>query len=176
MYQRLHEIVAVCRYRLLVIWSVQAEPWKAYFTVQEYRWNMCSRNCIFSSAKGDYVFYFYCMSLSLCMRQFNVSDSLKACFEMVLFFGISGKLLCLVMNLPNCGWCHDPSKSVTTCYPEDRGNMFIQNVSQVHGITAQQVVIFTDNFYLQAENLAIFILTEYCSLISTAIENTVMII
>jgi hypothetical protein len=37
------------------------------------------------------VFYFYCMSLSLRMRQFNVSDNLKACFEMVLFAGISGK-------------------------------------------------------------------------------------
>jgi len=59
--------------------------------VQEYHWNMSTRNCIFSSAKGDYVFYFYCMSLSLCMREFNVSDSLKACFEMVLFVGISGK-------------------------------------------------------------------------------------
>jgi hypothetical protein len=47
-------------------------------------------------------------------------------------------------NLPNYGWHHEQSKSVTTCHPEDRDSMFIQNVSQLHGITGQEAVIFTE--------------------------------
>jgi hypothetical protein len=55
----------------------------------------------------------------LCVHQveyhwFNVSDSLKACLEVVLFVDRSllasvEKLLCLVMNLPNYSWSKEPS-------------------------------------------------------------------
>jgi hypothetical protein len=34
------------------------------------------------------------------------------------------KLLCLVMNLPICGWSKEPNKSLTPCDLEDRGTIF----------------------------------------------------
>jgi hypothetical protein len=35
-----------------------------------------------------------------------------------------GRLLCLVMNLPICGWSEEPTKSLTPCNLEDGDPMF----------------------------------------------------
>jgi hypothetical protein len=54
------------------------------------------------------------------------------------------KLLCLVMNLPNSGWIKELSKTAPPSCPGNGGRVFLQNIGQLHGITAQKVVIFTD--------------------------------
>jgi hypothetical protein len=54
------------------------------------------------------------------------------------------KLLCLVTNLLNCDWVEELSKTASPCGCGDGGRMFLQNIGQLHGITAQKVVIFTD--------------------------------
>jgi hypothetical protein len=89
-------------------------------------------DCTSPAPKGD-LFCLHCVRLSY-IEQFTVSESLKACLEMVLFADRSllasrEKLLCLVMNLPNCGCSEEPTRSLTPCYPEDGGSTFSKTLA-----------------------------------------------
>jgi hypothetical protein len=67
------------------------EPWKTYFTVQEYAGKSVVGAVPFRLHRNNLLFYVHCMRPSLCIREFNVNDSLKACLEMVLFVDIRGE-------------------------------------------------------------------------------------
>jgi hypothetical protein len=54
----------------------------------------------------------------------------------------------MVMDLPNCNWSEGSSKSVAFRYPEDRGSMFVRNIGQLHGITFQKALIYTDTHFV----------------------------
>jgi hypothetical protein len=54
------------------------------------------------------------------------------------------KLLCLATNLPNCGWIKELSKTAPHCCLGDGDRVFLQHTGQLHDITEQKVVIFTD--------------------------------
>jgi hypothetical protein len=77
--------------------------------VQEY----VGRTVPFPLHRDSLLLHVHCLRASLCIREFNVSDSLKACLEMMLFVDISGETAVLVMNLSNCGWSEDPTNGVT---------------------------------------------------------------
>jgi hypothetical protein len=65
--------------------SVWGEPWKTYFTVQEYAGKSVVGTVPFPLHRNNLLLHVHCMRPSLCIREFNVNDSLKACLEMVLF-------------------------------------------------------------------------------------------
>ena len=67
------------------------EPWKTYFIVQEYAGKSVVGTVPFPLHRNNLLFHVHCMRLSLCIREFNVNDSLKACLEMVLFVDISAE-------------------------------------------------------------------------------------
>lgn len=62
---------------------------KGIFTVQEYVGKSVVGTIPFPVHRDSLLLHVHCMRPSLCIRDFNVSDSLKACLEMVLFVDIS---------------------------------------------------------------------------------------
>jgi hypothetical protein len=59
--------------------------------VQEYVGKSVVGTVPFSLKIESLLLHVHCMRPSLCIRAFNVSDSLKACLEMVLFVHMCGE-------------------------------------------------------------------------------------
>ena len=59
--------------------------------MQEYVGKSVVGTVSFPLHRDNLLLHVHRMRPSLCIREFNVSDSLKACLEMVLFIDISGE-------------------------------------------------------------------------------------
>jgi hypothetical protein len=70
---------------------VSGENHGRHFSVQEYAGKSVVGTVQFPLHRNNLLLHVHCMRPSLCIREFNVNDSLKACLEMVLFVDISGE-------------------------------------------------------------------------------------
>jgi len=78
------------------------------------------------------------------------------------------KLLCLMINLPSCGWSEEFPRSCS----EDGGSMLFQNNGRLYNITVEKTVIFIDtNTVCKFKIFNLFILTEKYTSTSTVTSS-----